>query len=83
MTNFTKNAKLIPSILLLSGTSGTGSDTLLEKKNDIILQALEWNPQSSRRGRPKNTWKKISLRDSETSGKSWDKIKIFANDRIS
>lgn len=56
--------------------------TLRKDPNEICRQALDWNPQGSRRkGRPKTTWRRSLMKDIESSGRNWNEIKALANDR--
>jgi hypothetical protein len=56
--------------------------TLRKEPDEICRQALDWNPQGSRKpGRPKNTWRRSLAPDIKASGKTWNEIKTLANDR--
>ena len=56
--------------------------TLRKKESDITRQALEWNPQGSRkRGRPRETWRRSVHRDLERMGWTWDTVKRDAKNR--
>lgn len=56
--------------------------TLRKEPDEICRQALDWNPQGSRkRGRPKTTWRSSLAQDIKDSGKTWSQIKALANDR--
>ena len=55
--------------------------TLRKPPNDIARMAFEYEPQGSRqRGRPKNTWKRSVLLESQKFG-SWNTVKKIAKDR--
>ena len=57
--------------------------TLRKPNNDITQQALEWNPQGTRRrGRPKETWRRTIQRNLEENGLSWKTVKAEAKNRI-
>lgn len=57
---------------------------ILRRDNeDVTKQALEWNPQGSRRrGRPCTTWRRTITTDLEKAGKSWGEMKNLASNRI-
>ena len=56
--------------------------TLRKDNNNRARQALEWNPQGKRhRGRPKRTWRRSILDETERTGKSWEELKRLARDR--
>ena len=55
---------------------------LRRPSDNIAQQALDWNPQGSRRpGRPSNTWRRTVEREINTTGKSWRQVKALAFDR--
>jgi hypothetical protein len=55
---------------------------ILRKQQAIITrQALSWNPQGTRRGRPKNARKKDLENDRSNIGKSWRELEILEKDR--
>lgn len=57
--------------------------TLRKPHDDIARQALDWNPQGSRRrGRPSNTWRRLVETEAASAGRSWNEIKYIALDRI-
>lgn len=56
--------------------------TLRKQPNDIAKQAIEWNPQGSRRiGRPSHTWKRQIEAEISQLHMSWNEIKYHASDR--
>lgn len=56
---------------------------LRRSDDDITKAALQWNPQGQRRpGRPRTTWIRSVRRECADLNKSWNQIKILANDRI-
>ena len=56
--------------------------TLRKPPNNIIRQALTWNPQGKRkRGRPKNTWRRDLEADTKTMKKTWNQLERTAQDR--
>lgn len=58
--------------------------TLRRDGDNIARQALEWNPQGSRRrGRPRNTWRRSVIAEGmEKGGKTWPEIKTMARNRV-
>ena len=57
--------------------------TLRRNPNEIARQALDWNPQGSRkRGRPKQTWKRSVLEEADAEGKQWKEVKALAQNRV-
>ena len=57
--------------------------TLSEKKEDITKESLEWNPQGTRkRGKPVNTWRRTVLKEAKQMGKSWEELKVEAQNRV-
>jgi hypothetical protein len=52
----------------------------LRKENgEIPKAALLWNPQGSRkRGRPKNSWRRLVIKE---AGRSWNELRFLAADR--
>lgn len=56
--------------------------TLRRPTDNIARQALDWNPQGSRRpGRPSNTWRRTIEREVIAAGKTWRQTKALAGDR--
>ena len=56
--------------------------TLRKPPNNIIRQALTWNPQGKRkRGRPKNTWRRDLEADTKTMKMTWNQLDRTAPDR--
>lgn len=56
--------------------------TLRKDDNDIAKQAIEWNPQGSRRrGRPAHTWKRQIDAELTRVRRSWRETKTIASDR--
>ncbi len=50
---------------------------------EIARQALEWNPQGSRRqGRPRQTWRRSILDEAGAEGKQWEEVKVLAQNRV-
>ena len=57
--------------------------TLRKDDTDITKEALEWNPQGTRKkGRPPNTWRRTVLKEAKELGKTWSEIKIEAKNRV-
>src|SRR5436190_17694885 len=57
--------------------------TLRKPRDDICREALDWNPQESRkRGRPKCTWKRTITEEAKRLNKSWGEIKAIASNRV-
>ena len=55
--------------------------TLRKDPEEICHQALEWNPQGSRRqGRPKTTWRRTVIQ--ECGGKSFGELRNLAKGRV-
>lgn len=55
---------------------------LRRPRNEITRAALDWNPQGHRLpGRPRNTWVRMVRREAESCNKSWNQIKLLADDR--
>lgn len=55
--------------------------TLRKDENVICHQALEWNPQGSRRqGRPKTTWRRTVMQ--ESGKKSFGEMRTIARNRV-
>lgn len=51
--------------------------------SDTTRNAIEWNPQGSRRrGRPSHTWRRQTELEAAGMNKSWNEIKALALDRI-
>jgi len=56
---------------------------LRKSSDDIARQALEWNPQGKQgRGRPKNTWQRMVLKEAKGVNKTWAEIKADAKNRV-
>ena len=56
--------------------------TLRKEAGDVTRQALDWNPQGSRRkGRPKISWRRTIQYEVRHSGKCWKELKLLATDR--
>jgi hypothetical protein len=54
--------------------------TLRKVRSEICASARTYNPQGNRkRGRPKQTWLKTTLKE---SGKSYDEMKPLSNNRV-
>ena len=50
---------------------------------NITRQALDYSPQGKRkRGRPKNNWRRSTLKDLETVGMTWQEAKVIAQKRV-
>ncbi len=57
--------------------------TLRRNPQEIARQALEWNPQGSRkRGRPRQTWRRSILDEAGAEGKQWKEVKALAQNRV-
>lgn len=57
--------------------------TLRRAANSVSLQALEWNPQGSRkRGRPRMTWRRTIESELREEGKTWREVKNLAQNRV-
>jgi hypothetical protein len=57
--------------------------TLRRPQTDINREALEWNPQGSRRrGRPTNTWQRTVLNEAKSKGLTWNQVKMVAQNRV-
>ncbi|XP_065366956.1 uncharacterized protein LOC135959808 [Calliphora vicina] len=49
---------------------------------DVTRNAIDWNPQDSRRrGRPAHTWRRQLDIEASLAGKSWNEIKNLASNR--
>ena len=56
--------------------------TLRKPKGDLAQQALQWNPQGTRkRGRPKETWRRSIYKNLDQAGLSWNNIETQAKNR--
>jgi hypothetical protein len=56
--------------------------TLRKLDGAIEKEALEWNPQGSRRrGRPRGTWRRTVEEELRVTGKTWGEAKALARDR--
>lgn len=56
--------------------------TLRRSRNDITRNAIDWNPQGSRRrGRPAHTWRRQIDVEVAEMGKTWGEIRALAQDR--
>lgn len=54
----------------------------LRKRDSVAKEALDWNPQGQRRrGRPKDTWRRVVLREVEANNTSWQQLKATALNR--
>ncbi|VDO56998.1 unnamed protein product [Schistosoma margrebowiei] len=57
--------------------------TLCKSSNCITRQALTWNPEGKRkRGRPKNTLRRIIEADMKTMNYNWTELERIAQDRV-
>ncbi|VDP27713.1 unnamed protein product [Schistosoma margrebowiei] len=57
--------------------------TLRKSSNYITRQALTWNPEGKRkRGRPKNTLRRIIEADMKTMNYNWTELERIAQDRV-
>ncbi|VDP47755.1 unnamed protein product, partial [Schistosoma margrebowiei] len=57
--------------------------TLLKSSNCITRQALTWNPEGKRkRGRPKNTLRRIIEADMKTMNYNWTELERITQDRV-
>ncbi|VDP30881.1 unnamed protein product [Schistosoma margrebowiei] len=57
--------------------------TLHKSSNCITMQALTWNPEGKRkRGRPKNTLRRIIEADMKTMNYNWTELERIAQDRV-
>ncbi|CAH8633484.1 unnamed protein product [Schistosoma curassoni] len=57
--------------------------TLRKSSNCITRQALTWNPEGKRkRGRPKNTLRRIIEADMKTMNYNWTELERIAQDRV-
>ncbi|VDO84062.1 unnamed protein product [Schistosoma margrebowiei] len=57
--------------------------TLRKSPNCITRQALTWNPEGKRkRGRPKNTLRRIIEADMKTMNYNWTELERIAEDRV-
>ncbi|VDO68588.1 unnamed protein product [Schistosoma margrebowiei] len=57
--------------------------TLRKSSNCITRQALTWNPEGKRkRGRPKNTLRRIIEADMKTMNYNWTELEKIAQDRV-
>ena len=56
----------------------------LRKGNETIeIEALDWNPQGKRRGRPKQTWRRSVHGEALEKGLSWGEVEVkMARNRI-
>lgn len=56
--------------------------TLRKDNTEIAKQALDWNPQGTRRvGRPKKTWRTTVLAEAGSQQKTWLQVKRLAKER--
>ena len=56
--------------------------TLRKPAHSTTRQALQWNPQGSRRrGRPRETWKRCIERDMKQMGHGWSELGRMAQDK--
>ena len=57
--------------------------TVRRPAGNIAKNALDWNPQGTRkRGRPKITWKRTVVDEARKAGKTWTEIKALATNRV-
>ncbi|VDO74132.1 unnamed protein product [Schistosoma margrebowiei] len=57
--------------------------TLRKSSNCVTRQALTWNPEGKRkRGRPKNTLRRIIEADMKTMNYNWTELERIAQDRV-
>jgi hypothetical protein len=57
--------------------------TWRKAEEDITRQALDWNPPGNRkRGRPKITWKRSTLKDLQRINRTWTEAKLEAQNRV-
>jgi hypothetical protein len=53
--------------------------TYTEGRHEAIeREALDWNPQGKRRGRPRYTWRRTVHNEALETGKSWSEVKRMA-----
>ncbi|KAH9581247.1 hypothetical protein MS3_00008442 [Schistosoma haematobium] len=58
-------------------------NTLRKSSNCITRQALIWNPEGKRkRGRPKNTLRRIIEADMKRMNRNWKELEGIAQDRV-
>ena len=56
--------------------------TLRRGNGEIAKQALDWNPQGTRkRGRPRRTWRRSVLEEAEKGGRQWSEVKALARNK--
>jgi hypothetical protein len=57
--------------------------TLRKGYDTIERKVLDWNPQGQwKRGRPKQTWRRLIHNEALGEGKSWGEVKQLARNRI-
>ena len=57
--------------------------TLRKGNDDLAKQALDWNPQGTRRpGRPAETWSRTVRTEARNAGKTWNEIKGLAQNNV-
>jgi hypothetical protein len=42
---------------------------------------LDWNPQGTRKRRPKKTWRRSIMEEAQREGRAWREVKRLAADR--
>nr|XP_006821756.1 PREDICTED: uncharacterized protein LOC102803864 [Saccoglossus kowalevskii] len=56
--------------------------TLRKRMPNITRQALTWNPRGKRkRGRPRNSWRRVMEADVKKMGRTWKELETLAQDR--
>ena len=55
--------------------------TVRQGNEAIKREALDWNPQGIRRGRPRRTWRRSVHNEALEKGKSWNEVKRMAGNR--
>jgi hypothetical protein len=70
-------------MVLMKRKWGWIGHTWRKPQEDKTRQALDWNPPGNRkRGRPKNTWKRSTLKDLQRINRTWTEAKSEAQNRI-
>ena len=54
-----------------------------EREQQQAKTGLDWNPQGHRkRGKPRQTWKRSIVKEAKQTGKTWEEIKVVAQNRV-